>query len=74
MARAPWLVPWLSGLAVLSLLRLRGRARRDRRSFVVILGFSLAIYALAVRLRMVPERVVDTARSTPGDEPAALKA
>jgi len=71
-----WLVPWLSGLAVHSLLRLRGRARRDpvRRSFVVILGFRLGIYALAVRLLMVPERVVDSVRSTPGDEPDGLKA
>jgi hypothetical protein len=27
-----------------------------------------------VRLRMVPERVVDSVRSTPGDEPDALRA
>jgi amino acid transporter len=72
-----WLVPWLVGLAVLSLLSGYGDGLGVIPfgwSFVVILAFSAAIYALAVRLRMVPEAVVDSVRSTPGDEPDALTA
>ena len=42
------------GLAVLSLLSGYGDGLPFGWSFGVILAFSLAIYALAVRLRMIP--------------------
>jgi amino acid transporter len=72
-----WLIPWLLGLGVISLLGTFGGGLGVISfgwAFLVVLAHSAAIYVLAVKLRLAPQRVVEALRTVPRDEPAKLQA
>ncbi len=71
-AAGSWVVPWLVGLAVISFLGGFGKGQ-DVISFglswVVVLLFSAAIFAMAVRTRLVPLEVAKNVERTPTADP-----
>jgi amino acid transporter len=71
-----WVLPWLAGLMIISYLG--NFDGQDVISFgwswVVLLVFSAIIFTLAVRTRLMPQRVVDNIEHAPAEEPPGATA
>ena len=77
-AGASWVIPWLGGLAILSYLGAYGGGRDVvgfGLAFPVIFVFSLAIFWLALRMKLARSRVEENIATTQAEarvEPAAV--
>ena len=72
-----WVFPWLVGLMVISWLGDFGKGAGVISfgwSWVVLLVFSAVVFAVAVRVRLDPGRVVENVERAPAGEPPALEA
>jgi amino acid transporter len=74
---ASWIVPWLAGLMVISLLGDFGKGLGVLSigwGALAVAGLSCVIYALALRVRLPGRRVIEAIQHSPHDEPPAAAA
>ncbi len=70
-----WVVPWLAGLMLISYLGEFGGGQDVLTlgwGALAVAGLSSAIYAIAIRVRLAPERVVRSIEGAPAEEPPVI--